>query len=175
MAIILFAVCITLLGGGVRAEDPTTPSSAPSPAASPATCPVTYPNGNNPEGDSSPGGYGNAWLWTNLFMWSMDTPEVIVPNDSHIMSDGTIREMKWAWHRYVSGTLTVEGRRLDAPSAPLIAWVPEGYGDRGFQVTGLTFPSAGCWEITGRVDGHELTFVTLVIMPDSTATPAPVS
>lgn len=161
---------VPLLAADVQA-DPATPPAF----ASPAACPVTYPNGNRAPGGSATGGYGNAWLWTNVYMWSSDAPEVIVPDDGRVTSDGTIHDMKWAWFRYVPGTLTVEGRRLDAPSAPLVAIVPDGYGDRGFQVTGLTFPSTGCWEITGRVDGHALTFVTLVIVPDSAATPTPVS
>lgn len=33
----------------------------------------------------------------------------------------------------------------------------------GFQVTGLIFPTPGCWEVTGIVGESKLSFVTLVI------------
>jgi hypothetical protein len=71
--------------------------------------------------------------------------------------------MKWPWWRGVAGALSIEGRRLDGPAAPLRAQIPDGYGDRGFQVTGLLFPSEGCWEVTGRAGGAALTFVTRVV------------
>jgi hypothetical protein len=74
--------------------------------------------------------------------------------------------MKWPWYRWVAGTLTIEGRRLDAPAPPLEAWIPDGYGDSGFQVSGITFPTDGCWEITGRVGEGSLTFVVLVVYPE---------
>jgi hypothetical protein len=165
----LFVVAITA-GSAGAAISPATPAATVTSDA----CPVTQPNGNHPPGHRGPGDHGNDWLWTNLFMWSPDAPEVIVPDDGRITPDGTIHNMKWAWYRFVHGALSVDGRRLDGPSAPLAAGIPEGYGDLGFQVTLLTFPSAGCWEITGRVDGHELTFVTLVVAPQRTlpATPA---
>ncbi len=39
----------------------------------------------------------------------------------------------------------------------------DGYGDTGFQATGVTFPREGCWLITGRVGRTSLTFITFVI------------
>ncbi|HEV2124314.1 MAG TPA: hypothetical protein VGW38_16290 [Chloroflexota bacterium] len=70
--------------------------------------------------------------------------------------------IKWAWYRYARGKPTIEGRRLDAPAPPLRADIPEGYSG-GFQPMYLIFPTAGCWEVTGRVGGASLTFVTLVV------------
>ena len=40
---------------------------------------------------------------------------------------------------------------------------PEGYGEIGFQPTGILFAGPGCWEVTGRVGDASLTFVTLVV------------
>jgi hypothetical protein len=129
----------------------------------PASCPITQPNGNHPPGDSGVGGYGNDALWTNVYMWSGNGT---VPVDSgHVLADGEFGEMKWAWWRYVPGKLTIEGRRLDGPARPLRADIPDGYGAIGFQVSGLIFPTGGCWEVTGRIGDARLTFVTLVIPP----------
>jgi hypothetical protein len=36
-------------------------------------------------------------------------------------------------------------------------------GAAGFQATGISFPTAGCGEVTGRVGTASLTFVTLVV------------
>src|SRR5688572_6158462 len=91
-----------------------TPSA--SPWATDTACPVTQPNGavrpkfgrteppqaGDPEFD---GGYGNATLWTNLWMWGEG--EVAVPA-SHIRPDGYFGEMKWSWYRYIPGRLTIE-------------------------------------------------------------------
>jgi hypothetical protein len=40
--------------------------------------------------------------------------------------------------------------------------VPGGYGDFGFTPSGLLWPAPGCWQVTGTIAGHSLTFVTLV-------------
>ena len=62
--------------------------------------------------------------------------------------------------------LTVTGRRLDSPAPPLLAdktanngWVKR---DQPFIVTGINFPTFGCWEIIGRYRDAELTFVVWV-------------
>jgi hypothetical protein len=143
------------------------PSAAP-PAAT--DCPVTQPNGVQPPAEANVfgrgnGDYGNAYLWTSLWMWGEGV--VQAPDDGRILPDGTIPELKWAWYQFVPGKLTIEGRRLDAPAPPLQASMVDGYGDVGFHPTGLTFPSDGCWEITGQVEGWpSLTFIVLVVYPD---------
>jgi hypothetical protein len=127
------------------------------------SCPITQPNGNDPEGSGNVDGFGNDALWTNVEMWSFDGT---VPVDlGHILPSGELGQMKWAWFRYVPGKLTIEGRRLDAPALPLRAEIPDGYGMTGFQVSGLIFPTGGCWEVIGRVGNESLTFVTFVIPP----------
>ena len=57
---------------------------------------------------------------------------------------------------------TITGERTDADAPPLRADVPDGYGPTGFQATGITFASAGCWDVTGRVGDEQLTFTVLV-------------
>ncbi len=79
-----------------------------------------------------------------------------------VLVDGSL-EMKFPWWRLVKGNLTIEGHRLDGPASPLRADIPQGYGDIGFQATGLIFPTPGCWEVTGHVSHGRLTFVTQVV------------
>ena len=77
-----------------------------------------------------------------------------------INEDGSI-DAKFGWWRAGSGRIRISGRRLDAHAPPLRAHVPTGYG-RGFQATGLTFPTTGCWRVAGRYAGASLTFTMLV-------------
>ena len=167
-AVFLLVSVLTLVGSA--SADVATPTSD----ATPFACPITKPNGNEPpttenvagRGD---GGYGNSYLWTTLWMWGRDGV-ALSANDSHVSESGELRELKWAWYRYVEGDLTIEGRRIDADAPPLTARVPDGYGNVGFQPAALTFPTAGCWEVTGHLDGGTLTFVVRVQILDR-ATP----
>jgi hypothetical protein len=81
-----------------------------------------------------------------------------------VQSDGSI-DWKFGWWRVTPGKLAITGRRLDAQAPPPRASVPDGYGDSGFQATGVLFPTEGCWEITGSLPNAKLTFVTLVRRP----------
>jgi hypothetical protein len=124
-------------------------------------CPVTLPNGNAPPGEQpSPHHHGNGYLWTALW----PDGKVIFEADAagYVLPDGSL-VMKWPWWRGMPRALTIHGKRLDGPGSPLRAQIPEGYGTTGFQASGLIFSHAGCWEVTGQVNGAELTFVTLVV------------
>jgi hypothetical protein len=63
--------------------------------------------------------------------------------------------VKLPWFRRRPGRLRIEGRRLDAPAPPLGWHVPEGYGPAGFQPGSVVFPTPGCWEVVGRLEGPE--------------------
>jgi hypothetical protein len=78
-----------------------------------------------------------------------------------VEEDGSIHA-KVGWWRGASGRLRIAGRRLDRSAPPLRAHVPVGYGPRGFQPTGLVFPTVGCWEVVGRVGDVRLRFVVRV-------------
>lgn len=140
------------------------PTSAPPPLPPGAPCPVTLPTFDPPPGEpvpTEPSYFGNGKLWT------MPWPEgrvVFAPNGpGFVLPDGSLG-MKWPWFPTVPGELTVEGRRLDGPAPPAWAEIGEGFTDRGrFFPTYLIFPTAGCWEITGRVGEASLTFVTSVV------------
>jgi len=139
--------------------------SAGSTSAGPsASCAVTLPNGVTVPGQigSSPGQvasgdgmFGNGALSVAL----QPNGRVVARRDPH---DGSIG-MKFMWWRGVKGELQITGRRLDAQAKPARADVPGGYGDQGFQASGIVFPTAGCWQVTGSVGANNLTFVTEVI------------
>jgi hypothetical protein len=168
---LVLALSILLMVLSAAAGEGAAFPGTPQAAGTPFDCPVTKPNGNNPPSEPPiPGGFGNDALWTNLAMWSEEPGIVKVPDDAHLRADGWVLDMKWAWWRFEPGDLTIEGRRLDATAPPLFADVPDGYGEMGFQVSGISFPTDGCWEITGRVGNTgSLTFVVLVVYPDGYA------
>lgn len=120
-------------------------------------CPVSAANGAMPPAPwEGPNSHGNDLLWTQLWPGG-----VVMATPDYVRPDGSVR-MKWPWWRGVAGELAVEGRRLDAPAPPLRAEIPPGYGAGGFQPSALIFPTDGCWEVTARVGGASLTFVTQV-------------
>ncbi|HEX5502145.1 MAG TPA: hypothetical protein VFW96_05955 [Thermomicrobiales bacterium] len=90
------------------------------------------------------------------FWYGDDALWVVLP------ADGVLWSTKFGWWRTAHGQLSITGRRLDGPAPPLDAEIPSGYGDAGFQVSGLEFPTPGCWAVAGSVAGRELRFVARV-------------
>lgn len=136
-------------------------------AAKRQRCPVTLPEkGLVPKEVARFGGaefdYGNANLRVRL--WPHGTLVAgRLPGGGSMATigrDGSI-SAKLAWWRgesprLVGHKLVVTGRRLDARAGPLRA---DGYGSLGIQPTGPTFPTVGCWRVTGRQGPVSLTFV----------------
>ena len=125
-------------------------------------CPVTPPYGQNPPGENPSELYlGNDGLTTML--WPEGTIRFVEGGPGSVEADGSLA-MKFPWWRGegVRGPLTISERRLDREAKPLRADIPEGYGETGFQASGLIFASAGCWEVTARAGEAELSFVTRV-------------
>ncbi len=136
---------------------------APSPTTAPtneSACAVTTANGKRPPSWTESGVYhGNGLLFTQLW------PDGIVyARSGDLQADGSIA-VKFPWWRGVAGRLEISGRRLDGESRALSAWIPDGYGDVGFQSTAVIFPVPGCWEVTGSVQKTSLTFVIRVVAP----------
>jgi hypothetical protein len=147
--------------------EPTPTASAPVPSrltlADAATCPVTRPLGlGTPGADrpfaSSALAFGNGDLW----VVPLEVDGILRADSRSVQSDGSI-STKFGWWRITPGTLTITGRRLDTSEPPVSATIPDGYGDSGFQSSGVDFPTEGCWELTGTVGGSSLTFVVFVI------------
>jgi hypothetical protein len=154
----------TLIPSTAAVTTPTTTTGLTSTrAAAGFNCPITqYPSDQpnfSPEAPPVLGWYGNGRLWAG----------VVIAYD-HWYAGG----MKVAWYRITTGTLLVEGRRLDAAAGPLKSDVSTGYGFSGFQSTALDFPTEGCWEVTGKavdaavstVAKEEIRFV-VTVLPDA--------
>jgi hypothetical protein len=127
------------------------------------TCPVTVPNGNKPPQlvrkglpPVPPSFHGNGRLWVKL--WPLG---VIVAKPNVVSPDGSI-VIKLPWWRSVPGTLVAHATRLDGQQRLARIDVPSGYGRIGFQPMGITFPTQGCWRITGRVGSVRLSFIALI-------------
>jgi hypothetical protein len=92
---------------------------------------------------------------------------------SRVEPDGSIG-WKFGWMPAgidVRPGLTVSGRRLDVASLPLrVRGVNWGYSctptgrSRGGWASAVSFPSAGCWKITGRVQDISLSFIVRVVV-----------
>jgi hypothetical protein len=165
-----------------RSADPATTAAASTTAASttgastPATsapragtedaerCPVTLPSRAGPPGVSPRDffgwgdSYGNGKFWVGG-LW----PGGVINADASFIAEDSSVGMKFGWWRAAPGKLAITGRRLDAPAPSARGVVPDGYGETGFQASGVDFPTEGCWEVTGALPTTRLTFVTLVI------------
>ena len=162
-ALMLLVVASVWLPGPQPSSPPVaSTASAASVAPGIAACPVTPPVRAPAEiGDrlfGSGSAYGNDELWVG----GLGEAGVIDARPAFVAEDGSIG-WKLGWWRIASGALQISGRRLDGPAPPLEAGVPDGYGSTGFQASGVSFPTEGCWEVTGRVGDAQLTFVTFVI------------
>ena len=141
----------------------TQESGTAKPARVPEACPVTKPS-DQPFLPPYPypaeprlGGYwfGSDGLW------------IIPPANGEWR--GLRQKMGWWRQGYDWRTeprLKITGRRLDSRAPPLDVDGPSGVGGggppRSYMMVGLTFPTPGCWEITGHDENDELTFVVWV-------------
>jgi hypothetical protein len=66
------------------------------------------------------------------------------------------------WVKPAGSQFTVQGRRLDGAAGPLGADLPNGYESMDYQAAGISFPSAGCWEIEARANTTTWRFVVSV-------------
>lgn len=83
--------------------------------------------------------YGNDALW------------VLLPDNGEVRTGGD----KFLTWRVKTGVVSYVARRIDAP-APEVRQTLDarsGYGDSGFQPGGVELPTAGCWEVTYKLDG----------------------
>ena len=109
------------------------------------TCPV-----------SGEGTYGNGLLSTTL-----PRKGVLVAQKER----GLFQKLGWLPRKGFGGELTVRGERLDAPARMRVLAVNWGYTSTGLGSwrSAVTFPSEGCWRITGRVRDISLSYVVKVV------------
>ncbi|HEY7400563.1 MAG TPA: hypothetical protein VH989_06680 [Actinomycetota bacterium] len=156
-AAVVFAL-VACTHPGVSAP-PSPPVDQPT-SATQFECAVTLPDASHRPGDPAglgAQGFGNGEVWVGLWPHG-----VVRATPDNINRHGAI-VVKFPWDRAVRGRLRITGRRLDAGAPPLRALMSD-YGPIGFQPSSLVFPTEGCWEITGRVAGSSLTFVTRVTL-----------
>ena len=143
----------------VAAALPFAPSSA-----SRAACAVTLPTTKS-IASFGPSGFNYGTTKVRAQLWRGGHLRAgILPDGgamATISSDGSI-DAKQGWWRGVPGTLRISGRRIDGSAPPLRASVPSGYGPTGFNPAGLTFPTVGCWKVTGKVGNAKLSYVVKV-------------
>lgn len=130
------------------------PGSGPCPVTPTGPAPTTWAN----ELRGAASAAGDEHLWVG----GLGEDGVLVVDGDAVGAGGTI-ETKLGWWRLSPGDLSIAGRRLDGVAPPLAANVPDGYRTSGFQASGVTFPTEGCWEITGTVGEHTLTTVVYVL------------
>lgn len=131
--------------------------------ASPEPCPVTLANGQTPPGEQpSPYHHGDGQLFTVL--WPQGVIDLNEVNPESLAEDGSI-SIKFPWWRGegVNGPLIIEGELVGPGNGSLSAIIPEGYGETGFQASGLIFSQPGCWKVVGRAGQAELEFITQVV------------
>lgn len=151
-----------------RAPRPEVVSSSP-----PEDCPVTTTAKQDsfkaPEPYSADAPWESVfWYGTNDLWTALDATGVwaALPNNP----EGYTQKIFWWSDLYVlkdelEPALEVTGRRLDAeaPSLKVHGATNAFAADIGdAMLTGVDFPTLGCWEITGRYRKSELTFVVWV-------------
>jgi hypothetical protein len=150
---------------------PATPAAESISSAPPEDCPVTQapepaftppaPYPPTPPGDYA--WYGTNRLWTAL-------PQDGVWSALPKSDDGYGQKVLWwregySWRDEPEPALTVSGRRLDAAGDTLyVSRATNAYAEdiQSAMLVGVDIPSLGCWQISGRYAGTELSFVVWV-------------
>jgi hypothetical protein len=158
----LIALTLVALVGATTATsaDRTSASSA-------STCRGTLPNHRvQPDAGFGRDGfnYGNAQLrahlnWKNGWLKAGMLPDG--GSTATVNADGSIRT-KQGWWRGPRGKLVISGRRLDGPPSAWRMNTSTFYGDQGFIPVIVTFPTTGCWRVTGILGTAKLTYVVRV-------------
>lgn len=156
----LVIVVFTFAASASAQTDPPAVDACPTTQPGlPLVPPAPYPI--EPPGDAF-------WFGTSAF-WTMLRP------DAHwrVANNGQISQKVFWWRPGFDGAtenfpdLLVTVRRLDRSSPPIVATRKatnardESFGG-STMLTGISIPAPGCWEITGRHRGSEVTFVVEV-------------
>ena len=159
--LVLFVLLAFVASSHTTSRGKGNPIEEPGRSAPPATsCDVTTPVREKPPQQAGAGPLGKGpWyvnddrsIWVRARTWQARKGEKLI------------------WVRPSGENLTVTGRRLDGPTGALKLTAPCCY-PWGFQVTGLMFPTEGCWEVTAKTGKSELVFVVQVRPADDATAP----
>ena len=169
-AVIMTASCTAGAPSAAPPNARPTVASGPAHLAAPVGCPVTrsIPHRSPPPRLHAIGNflyylygwYGNTALWVGVPVHG-------------VLPAGRPYGTRWAaskwgtkfpWWPVIPGHLTITARRLDGPIAGFRSQVtsPARVGKADFIPSGLYWPASGCWQVTGTISGHSLTFVAWV-------------
>lgn len=160
---LLIAIALTVFIPVLSAATPQVPDSCPVTRASE---PAFHPPAAVTQGAHY---IGTANLWT------------VLPSDGtwsglpHYTPDDPSFRQKLLWWSELRDPqeqdhhprLIITGTRLDGPAPPLASdgFINRGFSSDGgdtFMVVGISIPTLGCWKITGRYLGEELSYVVWV-------------
>ena len=131
------------------------------PPAVPETCQVTKPVQAlvpPPPYPAKPS-RGQFWFGTDGLWTALPETGAWIGLGHYTPSDPTFRQKLQFWregfdaHAATEAKLMVTGRRIDSLDPPLQTdgpGTPSWRGDDQFFMTGINFPTTGCWEITAR-------------------------
>lgn len=170
---ILLAACSASIAAREMEEAQATPAApTPLPQDPPAACPITQPPDpafTPPEPYPAVAPYGEFWYGTNE-LWTMLFPDgrwYALPHDEHGYG-----QKVFLWREGYDMTeenqpqITMSGRRLDDDGQTFVGETggTNGYhADMGeFMLTGVSVPTAGCWELTAHYRDATLSFVVWV-------------
>jgi hypothetical protein len=125
-------------------------------------CLVTTPETATPPDDPNADPFGAG-------PWFINADQTIWADWGPGWAAGKSATNKVIWLRPAQTDLVLSGQRLDGESLPMEASIPCCY-NTGFQVTGLYFPTGGCWEVTATAGESQLQFV-VEIAPNAGETP----
>jgi len=150
---------------------PAVDSLADSHRTGSASCPVTIPSQPGmvppqPYPAQPPAQYDALWYGTDE-LWTMLDASGAVWDDlpglrqkTFWWSDG------YSWRDEPQPQIMVTARRLDGVALTVEAGGPGTNGNRAdigsFMLVGIEFPAPGCWELTARYNGAELSYVVSV-------------
>ncbi|MFC6086056.1 hypothetical protein [Sphaerisporangium aureirubrum] len=135
------------------ASEPVTRHPAPTAARGADGCPVTRPSDRKTDPPPEVPGRGDRWYGGGRLWVSLPDPEYRAERQP----DGYYA-LKVGWWRLAEGQLHITVNRSEVEKGTFIPEVPSGYGPTGFQPTGLTFSSPGCWHIIGTLADTEIDF-----------------
>ena len=131
------------------------------------TCPVTNPRYAAFVPPSPyPAAQGNSFYIGTRKLWALVYPSPW--RGLPLWPEGYRQKIAWWSEGYNAKAdplpaIAISGRRLDSIAPPLIVTGANGsWTTADFIMSGVNFPTIGCWEITGTFKGAEMKFVVWI-------------